>query len=165
MQTAENVEYIMKEFSDEYRICITPNTSTCHTWVNNQVHWIEQGLVYRSNDRICIAQIVWLMRSLAYLSLFTIGVLVNSRRRNAGITPNAVAFTCFVLVANISILLLNYYMENDWRQYWKSVKIYTFSNNIRHEPIAYLTLFLFIVQFVCFIDFFHQLYAKTWSHW
>ncbi|KAK5985647.1 hypothetical protein GCK32_008275 [Trichostrongylus colubriformis] len=127
MQVAENI--------DEQRICITPNTSACHTWINNQVQWIEQGLSYRSTERICISQIIWIMKSLVYANFLMISAQILIRRQTTGASPNGIAFAYFTAIDTISLFLLNYYMKNDWRLYWKSVTVYTFSNAIRHEPL------------------------------
>ncbi|EYB85143.1 hypothetical protein Y032_0303g1876, partial [Ancylostoma ceylanicum] len=146
-------------------ICITANSTTCHMWRENRVQWIEQGLVYRSPDRICTPQMLWLMKALVHTIVMVIAFQILSRRRNAGVTPNGVAFAYFALVATISIFLLNSYMKSDWRLYWKTAPVHNFSNPIRHEPIMHLTQLLFVIQFLSFIDYFRQLYAKTWSHW
>ncbi|KAK6040787.1 hypothetical protein COOONC_21708 [Cooperia oncophora] len=107
--------------SDEKRICITPNISACHTWINNQYNGLSKGSV-------------------------------------TGNSNSAYSDT-------VSIFLLNYYMKNDWRAYWKSATVYTFSNAIRHEPLSYLTVFLFTVQFATFLKHFYRLYVKTWRKW
>ncbi|KAK6048682.1 hypothetical protein COOONC_13813, partial [Cooperia oncophora] len=150
---------------DEKRICITPNISACHTWINNQVQWIEQGLSYRSNERICVSQFIWIMKSLVYANLLMISAQILIERRNIGPTPNGIAFAYFTAIDTVSIFLLNYYMKNDWRAYWKSATVYTFSNAIRHEPLSYLTVFLFTVQFATFLKHFYRLYVKTWRKW
>ncbi|XGW01187.1 hypothetical protein V3C99_013840 [Haemonchus contortus] len=151
--------------SDEKRICITPNASTCHTWISNQVQWIEQGLSYRSNDRICIGQIVWLMKSLVYANFFMISAQMVIKRRSIEPSPNGLAFAYFTAIDTVALFLLNYYMKNDWRTFWKSAPVYTFSNAIRHEPLAYLTITLFLVQFASFLEHFYHLYRRTWSKW
>ncbi|CAJ0591436.1 unnamed protein product [Cylicocyclus nassatus] len=148
------------------RICITANSSTCHIWVEGQVRFIPQGLVYRSPDRICTSQMIWLMKALVYTSFTMILWQIVSRKQNGGVTPNGVAFSYFTLIATISIFLLNSYMKCDWRQYWKeAAAMSNFSNSIRHEPILYLIVSLFVIQSLSFLDNFQQLYGKTWSHW
>lgn len=134
-------------------------------WINNQVQWVEQGVTYRTNERICLSQMVWIMKTLAHVSLIMIGAQIICRRRYDGIGPNGLAFSYYVLIATFSIFLLNYYMKSDWRAYWNGTGIDVFSNAIRHEAIAYHSVFLFVIQFTSFLDYFYQLYSKTWSFW
>ncbi|KAK6756405.1 hypothetical protein RB195_014676 [Necator americanus] len=83
---------------DPSKICFTPNSTTCYEWTNKRVHWIEQGLSYRSTDRICTSQMIWLMKALIYAECTVVALQIASRRRNSGITPNGVAFAYFTSV-------------------------------------------------------------------
>ncbi|KAK6039444.1 hypothetical protein COOONC_23051 [Cooperia oncophora] len=90
------------------------------------LHYVDSSLPFcyrqhpRSNERICVSQFIWIMKSLVYANLLMISAQILIERRNIGPTPNGIAFAYFTAIGEFHIRIrmqffcMNYYMKNDW---------------------------------------------------